>query len=542
MPNKQAILENVDMYSADELVKFIKEGIVTFEELCDETDGYFSASVRKEVEKKLAGSEEDDWQIAKASNSIETLMQYLSTYANSIHRAEALKLVNELKNNQAKVQAETGWESVDKNNIDSLRAFCKDYPDDVHCKEARKLINILVTQTTAPQGDWVKVLKGKLKDILESEKELNKNKLVLDTVIDFSDKQRLSHSELLGIISTDHNLFSSEILNSLCYEGYLTYDDLRTIKINEKFIEALQAKKRPQDFALSPRKLERINKLSTEVYFWGIPSSGKSCALGAILSVANNGKIAKTMSPDPDCVGYGYMQGLRSLFTAGGEVCLLPGKTHTVATYEMAFDLVGQDDKSHPITCMDFSGELIKAMFKSDAGISLDMDELNALDTLTKVLVDPKTRTKNKKIHFFVMEYGAENKLYDGYTQQVYLDGALQYIKRTGIFKDDTVAIYIIITKADKANASQGQLEAVLKKYISDNYDSFYNGLVKICKDNEINNGMVEIIPFTLGQVCFQDYCLFDERPATNIVRKLLDCTKGFKNDRFHRGINIFKQ
>ena len=50
MPNKQAIIENVDMYSADELVKYIKAGIVTFEELCDETEGYFSASVRKQEE------------------------------------------------------------------------------------------------------------------------------------------------------------------------------------------------------------------------------------------------------------------------------------------------------------------------------------------------------------------------------------------------------------------------------------------------------------------------------------------------------------
>ena len=62
------------------------------------------------------------------------------------------------------------------------------------------------------------------------------------------------------------------------------------------------------------------------------------------------------------------------------------------------------------------------------------------------------------------------------------------------------------------------------------------------CEDYEINNGIVEIIPFSLGQVCFQDYCLFDERPAANIVRKLLERTKGFKNDRIHRGLNFFKK
>ena len=40
----------------------------------------------------------------------------------------------------------------------------------------------------------------------------------------------------------------------------------------------------------TPEKLDRIHKQSTEIYFWGIPSSGKSCALGAILSVAASGR------------------------------------------------------------------------------------------------------------------------------------------------------------------------------------------------------------------------------------------------------------
>lgn len=93
MPNKQAIIENVDMYSADELVKYIKAGIVTFEELCDETEGYFSASVRKQVEKKLAGSEEDEWQIAKSSNSTEVLEHFLATYPLSVHRMETQQLL-----------------------------------------------------------------------------------------------------------------------------------------------------------------------------------------------------------------------------------------------------------------------------------------------------------------------------------------------------------------------------------------------------------------------------------------------------------------
>lgn len=538
MPNKQAILENVDMYSADELVKFIKAGIVTFEELCDETEGYFSASVRKEVEKQLAGSEEDDWQIAKSSNSIETLMQFLSTYADSVHRDDALKLVNELKNNQEKVQTEIVWESVDKNNIDSLRDFCKKYPDDVHSKEAKQKINQLTRDEFI--GYDIDSLKERIKTI-ETSKQINKNKLIYEIVVGYLNSHKISHEDFLTLIGIDHNIFGAETLNNFIDDGLLTFVELKGLGIDERFIRSLARNKHPQNFELPNKKLEKINKLSTEIYFWGIPSSGKSCALGAILSVANNGHVAKTMIKDNDCLGYGYMNRLSSLFSVG-DVSVVPGKTPTTATYEMGFDLEDEEGKVHPLTCMDLAGELMRCMYRSDAGENLSNDELETLDILTKALIDPKTKTQNKKIHFFVMEYGAEDREYDGLRQDVYLNGALQYIKRTGIFKDDTVAIYIIITKVDKAHARHGQLGTILKTYISDNYGGFYNGLVKICKDYEINNGVVEIIPFSLGQVCFQDYCLFDETPAANIVRKLLDRTKGFKNDRIHRGLNIFKK
>lgn len=538
MPNKQAIIENVDMYSADELVKFIKAGIVTFEELCDETEGYFSAFARKEVERKLAGSEEENWQIAKSSDSLELLENYLSAYHNSIHAEEVGMLIANIKNKTAQDDILSAWDAVNKDSIEELSAFCNRYPDDGHRLEAQRLINSLwITNIDVSNIDS---LNAQIKKI-ETSKEINKNEKIYNVVVGYLKNKKITKSDLLKLIESDPNIFCSQIVGSFISEGYLTYPELGTCHIDRKFILNLAKGKRPQDFELPKRKLEKINKLSTEVYFWGIPSSGKSCALGAILSVANNGHVARTMIKDNDSLGYGYMNRLSSLFSVG-EVSVVPGKTPTTATYEMGFDLEDEDGKVHPITCMDLAGELMRCMYRSDAGENLSDEELETLDILTNALIDPKTRTKNKKIHFFVMEYGAEDREYDGLKQDVYLNGALQYIKRTGIFQNDTVAIYIIITKVDKAHARQGQLIDILKNYISENYGGFYNGLVKICKDYEINNGIVEVLPFSLGQVCFQDYCLFDERSAANIVRKLLVRTKGFKNDRIHRGLNIFKK
>ena len=119
-------------------------------------------------------------------------------------------------------------------------------------------------------------------------------------------------------------------------------------------------------------------------------------------------------------------------------------------------------------------------MYQSDAKEDISDDEMEALDTLTRVLID--NRTKNRKIHFSVLEYRADDRKYEGLTQNVYLDGALRYRERTGMFKDDTDAIYLTITKVDKANAGKGQLTSILREYISEAYGGFYNGLVKICR------------------------------------------------------------
>ena len=76
-----------------------------------------------------------------------------------------------------------------------------------------------------------------------------------------------------------------------------------------------------------------------------------------------------------------------------------------------------------------------------------------------------------------------------------------------------------MITKVDKVkNATKD----IITRYINENYLGFYNGLEQICIDNEINGKKVEKIAFSLGEVCFQNYCKFDSRPAENVVRLIL--------------------
>lgn len=536
MVNKQAILENVDMYSADELVEYIRKGIVTFEELREETEGQFSASVRKAVEQKMNSSESKEWENVRYSNDEEKIKRFISTYPLSTHIAEAQLLIEKLKTLALRASVDDEWNAIDKESITALKQFCELHPTDNHIKEAKRFINKLRKEEF--MGFDIVALIKRIKNIQADRLVTNKDEEIYKTITGYLDRNKISHADLLDMIRADHNVFRASVVNMLLDKAYLDYDDFETIGIKRVFINNLVNGEKAQSFS-KPKKLDKINKLSTEVYFWGIPSSGKSCALGAILSVASNGHVAKSMSQDNDCQGYGYMTRLAALFKSGSSVCTLPEGTSIYSTYEMGFDLEDQNGAVHPFTCIDLAGELVRCMYKSDAGEDLKEDEVEALDTLTNVLID--NRSRNRKIHFFVLEYGAEDRLYEGLTQSVYLDSALRYIERFGIFKNDTDAIYLMITKVDKAHAGKGQLPSILREYISNVYGGFYNGLVKICRDCEINKGNVEIVPFSLGDVCFQDYCLFDNRAAANVVRMLIEHSKGFKNGKLQKGLKFFK-
>ena len=538
MPRKEDILENVDQYSADQLVTYIKEGIVTFDELCEETDGEFSAPKRREVKKKLESGDSDEWNKVQAERTVEAVDKYLASYPNGQFRSQAralkAQLEKQVKDDILKSTSDDAWSVIDKADINSLRQFVKDYPDSSHVKDANNLIDTLLLEEIMDVD-----VEALVNQILQFQTNQNltpaqKDNNILDTIERFINEKKITKEDFLEKFAEDHNLLNAAVVKKLINKGTVTVEDLVRKGFDKKFIQKMFIGEVAQSFS-TPEKLEKINKQSTEVYFWGIPSSGKSCALGAILSVAASGRVARSMDPDTESQGYGYMMKLINLFQ-NGEVGTLMEGTSVDSFYEMGFDLVDNDGKIHPITCIDMAGELMRCMFKANAGDPMSETDEIMLDTMTKVLID--NRSTNRKMHIFVIEYGAENRLYEGLPQRVYLEGAVSYIKNTGIFRKDTDAIYIMITKADKAkNATKD----TFTNYINEKYLGFYNGLEQICKDNEINRGKVEKLAFSLGDVCFQNYCRFNSRPAENVVNLILQRSASFRGGRRGMFESIFR-
>ena len=550
MPSEQAIFDNIDQYTAEDLVRYIREGITSYERLCNpsNTYGQFSADKRKLVLDIMQNSDEPDWEAACMSNTIEAYQTYLNDHQDGRHRDEARKRKQllmaeqanfevQLAQQQAYGEAEQAWALVDRNSKDALKQFVDNYPDTPFADEARNVLRQL--QLEDFMGVGIDALKTRIKNIETDKRVMQKEITIVNLILEEVQKNHISKDDFFEALRQDHNLVNSGVIRSLFEKNFITIDDFMTIGIDRAFIEAMLRHDMPQQFQV-PIPISSINRESTEIYFWGIPSSGKSCALGAILSVADNGRVASSMFKDSTCQGYGYMIRLATLFRDDGNIGVLPEGTSIYSTYEMGFSLHTQDNYVHPITCIDLAGELVRCMYKYDAHEPLTQEESAALQTLTDVMVN--NRSGNRKIHFFVIEYGADDRMYEGLAQRQYLDAALQYIGRTKIFQRDTDGIYLLISKVDKAKLHGAELQQELRRYITDRYQGFYNGVKTICQHNQINGGEVGIIPFSLGEVCFQDYCRFNANAATSVVQLILERTGKTKAGKLGSFFNVFRR
>lgn len=527
MFDKSLILDNIETYSVVDLVRNISAGIITMADLDALSDDKLPAEKRADILRLVNSDDLKDWNEARCANTIEAINKYLREHPDGEFRkqARALKadLENAIQHQYFGTLAENAWLMVDKKDPNSLRKFISEHPQSEHLGEAIQLVDSFLLDEI--MGVDVDTLIAQIRQY-QTDRTLTpaqKDNNIIDTINRFLNEKNITKGEFLRKLDEDHNLLSAGVVMRLIEGGTLSIADLLSINIDRCFIQKMYNGDATHSFSV-PERLERINKQSTEIYFWGIPSSGKSCALGGILSVAAAGKVAFHLDPDTESQGYGYMKRLINLFQEGEVGTLMEG-TSVDSFYEMGFDLIDNERKIHPITCIDMAGELMRCMFKYSAGDPMtDTDEI-MLDTMTKVLVD--NRSTNRKMHFFVLEYGAEDRLYEGLPQRVYLEGAVDYIKNTGIFEKDTDQIYIMITKADRAKNVSREM---LSNYIEEHYRGFYHGLQDICEKCEINGGRVEKVAFSLGEVCFQNYCKFDPRPAENIVKRIINSTVSYRS------------
>lgn len=533
------IFANLTEYrdNIDDLVRSLRLlGVNSFDEFMSLANEYgepVPRGIRVALEGKFTSMEDDDWASARAAHTIEAYQNYLNAYPDGQFRAQARDEMDSLRRNN---MVEDAWNAVDKSSVSAIQDFMASYPNSRYQTEARNLLKNLGASGLC-DGESIRLLQDKIKDISRNDNILNKEQYIYDYIIGELSANILSVDDILELIKQDSNILNSHIVRQLLNNNIIT--NIQSTGIGNDVIDMVKNAMPLPPLPPVPPPNAISKTPCTEIYFWGIPASGKSCALGAILSTANSGRIATSMQADSNCQGYGYLYRLSNLFNLN-KVGMFPPGNAVGATYEMGFDIEDNKSRIHPIICVDLAGELIGAMYKTNAREPLRDNERDALATLTKMLVDHRTR--NRKMHFFVLEYGAEDRVYNGLPQHVHLAAAAEYIKKTGVFDKDTDAIYLLITKVDRAKAVGAELQQKLRDHIVDNYQGFYKTLKLICRTNEINDGEVEILPFSVGDVYFQNYCRFKEDTASNVVKIILDKSYSYKPGKLKRLIDKLRK
>lgn len=365
MTTKDNILDNLTEYSPRELAEYVDKGIVTWKDMRETGD--LTPNLRKEIEEQIAQVENEVWERTLAKGTKVAFQSYLSSYPSGKYVDSARDRIAALLSEDNKIQIEDDWGTLDKTDIEILRKFIRENPSNFHVTEARAKINEL--QREKRRGNGTRLVISAIRDGYNSNRPDLKIPELLDTYLKAN---RISSRDIAIVIGDDNNIMEAEIVQSLCNEGIIEYDDLENISgIDAIFVDKLIEFQSSDVPDLPPAKpLEAIKKDYTEVYFWGIPSSGKTCALGAIMSAAKNGTNVKAMHPDGNCQGAAYMMQLADLFDPE-TVSVLPPRTDVQDTYEMRFTLVGEDGREHKLAFVDLSGELFTCMHLKASGLPL---------------------------------------------------------------------------------------------------------------------------------------------------------------------------
>ena len=272
-------------------------------------------------------------------------------------------------------------------------------------------------------------------------------------------------------------------------------------------------------------KSDLINILegdSTEIYFWGYRGSGKTCALGSVISsLKKHGNLKKQ-----NCKGYDYMTRLSNIF-ATDNVCILPPSTENANIQEMIFEVEDSKKKKHKITLIDLAGEMIEIAYDKlhpNSGYNKTKEDFQSLKMALSYLKD----TRNNKIHFFVVEYGSHSQSVGPYNNlkiEDLLDNMLSFLVDNKVFSKTTVGVYVLVTKCDKIMCSEEEMPQKAGEYVVNNFSMLWDNIKKACNAKEASIRDLRTISFSVGKVIAKDLCLFNDKYTSKIIDKFITKT-----------------
>jgi len=272
----------------------------------------------------------------------------------------------------------------------------------------------------------------------------------------------------------------------------ITFEDIENgTSLSTKTLQALKNYcnlKRTTSF----KKVEDLPKMEegrTDVYFIGVPGSGKSTMLSGILHSAHRNGI---LLPDPyNQAGSLFQNQLIDDLNKG----ILPQATAHGSYNYVALSIMGEDGKQHPFNIIEIPGENYIQIYNNG-----DVDAFLAY-----------IQNKNKKILIFVIDSDSHGAGYvdsiDQINQSLVYVNILQLFQKSGILVE-TDAIYLAANKFDTVKNGQYGNDnkpdtEIASAFLQEEFLSLINNC-KAIRDGSKNKFKIRILPYSIGEVVYK--------------------------------------
>lgn len=544
----------------DELSDFIKkinQGIFSNAHL---------AEARAKLKEMAADLEDKDWMAVKVSDDLNEVMSFISRIKNGTYSDTYLQ--------DAMKKAELMDWTMAKNSHDPrvLNGYIQKcntgfYPVS-HASEARELLEEWESGTVV--ADWDKVLSvadpdarvaevngfiqryamnpsdtaqryiakaTKELDRLADEKEARKDWIdakdrneILGYVEfisrhPYSEKREEAENIILtmkGNILSDMKRFPFNYRRELMYDyistNALTWKDL--VEDSHVLTDKAFSHIREYPTLQSEQRILPVAKIehpqsengNTDVYFFGVPGSGKSCVLAGLM--AQTGNLGFSFDPRGNGGGGNYAIELRNY----ARRSMLPPKTDDYYIQVIDAEINDEKNRLHKISLIEMAGERTAAF----AAIE-DTENLNDLGPGAAQLLS----NNNNKVIFFVIDPTNEKnvKLSEDsdhwFMQSDVLNCISSLLSKNRKLMEKIVAIHVILTKSDTLGdyVDSNVMQNVLS---TQGYSAVLGDLKKICEKYDINKQTgfkVGIYPFCVGKFMPGDVYTFDDTDSLKILR-----------------------
>lgn len=461
--------------------------------------------------------EETGWQNVDLM-SRKLLMEHLEKYPGTSHKAEIDDAVWALdSSSQSTSQLRLGIEQ-----------YKHDFPQGAHVEEANQILSGMNEWETARDSDNLKVLYEFIQTypnnpyIEEARLLLYERKSAELTKMkeEFNEYNR---DNLFFFIK--NNIFST---NELLAEGVVTKESLKILENYEKIKENL-----PNLNNVIAKCTAECREEHTDIYMFGIPSTGKSCVLAGMVSAPDSALEYNSV------VSGGRYADAMVQFTKNG---FPPPPTQI--NYLTTIDASVKDPKGvkHYINLIEMAGEEFAFHIADNEENQVSFEDMGT--GITKLL-----QNNNRKVFFFVIDPTKQEISYNKLVLALDTNGEIkesllpvkvyqrQCLKRMidmlrlpeneKILKN-VDAMHIIVTKADTLDCPIDQRDEYAKNLIKDEYANLIHSIRDLCSKHGINQatrGIPKLYTFSLGNFYVGNIVGFQDTDSKNLINVIINNT-----------------